>query len=68
MKFIDLSIPLINPNELLFDPERTELNIEYNDHTKGAEQMGRVDSLFCIVINGCKTIFLVSSNTSFVSE
>ena len=45
MKFIDLSIPLINPNELLFDPERTELNIEYNDHTKGAEQMGRIFNL-----------------------
>lgn len=45
MKFIDLSIPLINPNELLFDPERTELNIEYNDHTKGADQMGRIFNL-----------------------
>jgi kynurenine formamidase len=45
MKFIDLSIPLINPTELLFDPESTELNIEYNDHTKGAEQMGRTFNL-----------------------
>ena len=45
MKFIDLSIPLINPNELLFDPERTELNIEYNDHTKGAKQMGIIFNL-----------------------
>ncbi|MFW9941946.1 MAG: cyclase family protein [Candidatus Thorarchaeota archaeon] len=45
MKFIDLSIPLINPNELLFDPEGTELKIEYNDHTRGAEQMGYIFKL-----------------------
>jgi kynurenine formamidase len=45
MKFIDLSIPLINPNELLFDPGGTELKIEYNDHTIGAKQMGRIFNL-----------------------
>ena len=45
MKFVDLSIPLINPNELLFDPGGTELKIEYNDHTIGAKQMGRIFNL-----------------------
>ncbi len=45
MKFIDLSIPLINPEELIFDPERTELHIDYNDHKKGAEQMGAIFNL-----------------------
>ncbi|MFX1312557.1 MAG: cyclase family protein [Promethearchaeota archaeon] len=45
MKFIDLSIPLINPEELVFDPERTELHIEYNDHKKGADQMSAIFNL-----------------------
>jgi kynurenine formamidase len=45
MKFIDLSIPLINPNELLFDPGGTELKIEYNDHSTGAKQMGLIFNL-----------------------
>lgn len=45
MKFIDLSIPLINPNEMLFDPVGTELKIEYNDHSIGAKQMGLIFSL-----------------------
>ena len=40
MKFIDLSIPIINPEELIFDPERMELTIEYMNHNQGAEQMG----------------------------
>ena len=45
MKFVDLSIPLINPSEMLFDPEGTELKIEYNDHSKGAKQMGLIFNL-----------------------
>jgi kynurenine formamidase len=39
MKFIDLSIPIINPEELIFDPPLTQPQIEYNDHEVGAEQM-----------------------------
>ncbi|MFX1425189.1 MAG: cyclase family protein [Promethearchaeota archaeon] len=45
MKFIDLSIPIINPNEILFDHEGSELKIEYNDHITGAEQMGTIFNL-----------------------
>jgi len=45
MKFIDLSIPIINPDEMLFDPGGTELKIEYNDHTIGAKQMGLIFNL-----------------------
>jgi len=40
MKFIDLSIPIINPEEALFDPPFTRPRIEYSDHDAGAEQMG----------------------------
>ena len=39
MKFIDLSIPIINPEELIFDPPLTRPKIEYNDHNRGAEEM-----------------------------
>lgn len=39
MKFIDLSIPIINPEEAIFDPPLTVPKIEYNDHVAGAEQM-----------------------------
>ena len=39
MKFIDLSIPIINPNELVFDPPLTQPSIEYSAHEEGAEQM-----------------------------
>lgn len=39
MKFIDLSIPIINPDELVFDPPLTQPKIEYFDHKKGAEEM-----------------------------
>ena len=42
MKFIDLSIPIINPEELTFDPPITAPRIEYSDHDTGAEQMGFV--------------------------
>ena len=42
MKFIDLSIPIINPEELIFDPPLTAPRIEYSDHDTGAEQMGFV--------------------------
>jgi len=42
MKFIDLSIPIINPEELTFDPPLTAPRIEYSDHDTGAEQMGFV--------------------------
>lgn len=45
MKFVDLSIPLINPDELIFDPPRTVLKIEYNDHNIGALQMGAIFNL-----------------------
>jgi kynurenine formamidase len=40
MKFIDLSIPIINPEEAIFDPPLTTPHIEYSDHDTGAEQMG----------------------------
>ena len=39
MKFIDLSIPIINPEELTFDPPLTQPHIEYKDHERGAEEM-----------------------------
>jgi kynurenine formamidase len=42
MKFIDLSIPIINPEEYLFDPPLTQPHIEYRDHERGAEEMGFV--------------------------
>lgn len=42
MKFIDLSIPIINPDELLFDPPLTQPHIEYGNHERGAEEMGFV--------------------------
>jgi kynurenine formamidase len=42
MKFIDLSIPIINPEELIFDPPLTQPHIEYGDHERGAEEMGFV--------------------------
>ena len=32
MKFIDLSIPIINPNELVFDPPLTQPSITYTSH------------------------------------
>ncbi|MFW9895657.1 MAG: cyclase family protein [Candidatus Thorarchaeota archaeon] len=38
-------MPLINPDELIFDPPSTELNIQYNDHNLGAVQMGKVFNL-----------------------
>jgi len=40
MKFIDLSIPIINPDELIFDPPLTQPHIEYGNHDRGAEEMG----------------------------
>jgi len=39
MKYIDLSIPIINPDELIFDPPLTRPKIEYSSHAEGAEQM-----------------------------
>ncbi|MBD3254712.1 MAG: cyclase family protein [Candidatus Lokiarchaeota archaeon] len=39
MKFIDLSIPIINPDELVFDPPLTQPHIDYHDHDRGAEEM-----------------------------
>ncbi|TFF96712.1 MAG: cyclase family protein [Promethearchaeota archaeon] len=39
MKFIDLSIPIINPDELVFDPPLTQPKIEYSGHERGAEEM-----------------------------
>ncbi|NVM36078.1 MAG: cyclase family protein [Candidatus Lokiarchaeota archaeon] len=40
MKFIDLSIPIINPEEAVFDPPLTQPKIEYTSHDEGAMQMG----------------------------
>ena len=40
MKFVDLSIPIINPEEAIFDPPLTQPHIEYRDHERGAEEMG----------------------------
>lgn len=45
MRFIDLSIPIINPEELLFDPSGVGLNIVYSDHDQGAQQMGEIFNL-----------------------
>lgn len=42
MKFVDLSIPIINPEELIFDPPLTQPHIEYSSHERGAEEMGFV--------------------------
>ncbi len=42
MKFIDLSIPIINPDELIFDPPLTQPHIEYRTHERGAEEMAFV--------------------------
>ncbi|MFX0081692.1 MAG: cyclase family protein [Candidatus Hodarchaeota archaeon] len=42
MKFIDLSIPLINPKELIFDPPYSRLKIVYSDHESGGKQMALV--------------------------
>jgi kynurenine formamidase len=39
MKFIDLSIPIINPEEAIFDPPLTQPHIEYSTHERGAEEM-----------------------------
>ena len=39
MKFIDLSIPIINPDELVFDPPLTRPSISYSLHDEGAGQM-----------------------------
>ncbi len=39
MKFIDLSIPIVNPEELVFDPPLTQPRIEYSGHDRGAEEM-----------------------------
>lgn len=40
MKFIDLSIPIINPEEAIFDPPISGPHIEYRDHNIGAEEIG----------------------------
>ncbi|KKK43361.1 hypothetical protein LCGC14_0554270 [marine sediment metagenome] len=45
MKFVDLSIPIINSNELLFDPVTMKLKIIYSDHDQGAKQMGQLFNL-----------------------
>ncbi len=42
MKFIDLSIPIVNPEELVFDPPLTQPRIEYSGHDRGAEEMSFV--------------------------
>ena len=39
MKLIDLSIPIINPDELVFDLPLTKPSITYTLHEEGAEQM-----------------------------
>ncbi|MFW9899305.1 MAG: cyclase family protein [Candidatus Thorarchaeota archaeon] len=39
MKFIDLSIPIINPDEMIFDPPLTQPHIDYSDHDNGTEQL-----------------------------
>ena len=39
MKFIDLSIPIINPEEMVFDPPLTQPHIDYSGHERGAEEM-----------------------------
>jgi kynurenine formamidase len=42
LKFVDLSIPIINPGEAIFDPPLTQPHIEYGTHERGAEEMGFV--------------------------
>jgi kynurenine formamidase len=42
MKFVDLSIPIINPEEAVFDPPLTQPKIEYTSHEEGSLQMGFV--------------------------
>ncbi len=42
MKFIDLSIPIINPEEMRFDPPLTEPHIKYNDHESGARELSLI--------------------------
>jgi len=42
VKYIDLSIPIINPDESIFDPPLTQPHIEYSNHISGAKQMGFV--------------------------
>jgi len=42
MKYIDLSIPIINPEILVFDPPLTQPHIEYSSHERGAEEMSFV--------------------------
>jgi kynurenine formamidase len=42
MKFIDLSIPIINPDELIFDPPLTQPQISYSYHDQGAKEIGFV--------------------------
>jgi kynurenine formamidase len=44
MKYVDLSIPIINPEEAIFDPPLTQPHIEYRDHERGAEEMGFIFS------------------------
>lgn len=39
VKFIDLSIPIINPEEEVYDPPLTRPEIEYSSHEEGAKQM-----------------------------
>lgn len=39
MKFIDLSIPIINTDEMLFDPPITQPEITYSTHKVGAEEL-----------------------------
>ena len=39
MKFIDLSIPIINAEEELYDPPLTQPHIEYSDHKDGAREI-----------------------------
>ena len=40
MKFVDLSIPIMNAEDGVFDPPLTVPKIEYTDHTEGGSQMG----------------------------
>ncbi len=39
MRFIDLSIPIINPDEMVFDPPATKPKIEYSSHERGGQDM-----------------------------
>lgn len=40
MKFVDLSIPIIDYDEAIYDPAPYALHIEYKDHKRGALEMG----------------------------